>query len=429
MNFDNDVIQQSSKSNTHRHSTPMTEDEIELERKKLIPTGTTNQNQWARNVFDDWIKERNLTILKSSSSELMYLSESSDDGNEKLHLICKEQLAHCLRFFFHEVRKKNGERYPRDSLRQLFFGIQRFIRFERHLDWQFMSDPLFLDCRNALDAAMKSSTRDGLSLNRKIAAPISHTQENKLWELKLLGRDNPKKMTRTLMYLISINCGLRGGQELRRLKWGEGSQLTLKKLPDGTEVLHYMEDFSKTSKGGLRDHHVRPKSLNVYPAQDEERCLVRLFKEYSLLRPSNDTSGAFFLQAHPRHSVKIWYLNNPIGHNTLSNMMRNLMDSAGEDSAHYSNHSGRRTAVSRIMNATGNKEVAKKITGHRSDCVLNYNEIPENTMKLASHILTSSESNIEITRSNEEVTISTPKRKKMEVVVDGDKNKITITFM
>ena len=162
------------------------------------------------------------------------LSEESSDGHEKLDCISKEKLSDALRFFFHEVRKQNGDRYPGETLRQLFFGIQRYIRFERRLDWQLMTDPLFLDCRDALDTAMKIYTSKGLSLNRKIPAPISSELEEELWGKKLLGSDCPKKLTRTLLYLISINCGLRGGQELRQLKWGEGSQLTLQKLPDGT---------------------------------------------------------------------------------------------------------------------------------------------------------------------------------------------------
>ena len=83
---------------------------------------------------------------------------------------------------------------------------------------------------------------------------------------------------------------------------------------------------------------------------------------------------------------QVWFLNSPIGHNTLTSMIRNLMESAGEDSAHYNNHSGRRTAVCRIMDATGNKEIAKKITRHRSDCVTAYYEIPEKTMKLTPQI-------------------------------------------
>lgn len=413
-----------------RHSTPMTEDEIEKERRKQIPKGTIYQNQWAKNVFDHWVRERNTSILNSESSQLMYLSEETSDGHEKLDCISKEKLSDALRFFFHEVRKQNGDRYPGETLRQLFFGIQRYIRFERRLDWQLMTDPLFLNCRDALDTAMKISTSKGLSLNRKIAAPISSELEEELWGKKLLGSDCPKKLTRTLLYLISINCGLRGGQELRQLKWGEGSQLTLQKLPDGTEVLNYKEDISKTNKGGLRDHHIEPKCFNIYPAKVEERCLVQLFKRFAHLRPSNDTSGAFFLQAHPKFSEKIWYLNSPIGHNTLKAMIKNLMDAAGEDSAHYSNHSGRRSAVCRIIEATGSKEIAKKITGHRSDCINGYNVIPEKTMKMTSEILTNSTAtNIQITKVDEnELAISTPNNKIMDVEIDGEKNKIMISF-
>lgn len=412
-----------------RHSTPLTEEELESERRRHIPKSTMNQNQWAKNVFNDWIKERNEAILNSKSSQLMYLSEESQDGHEKLQLISKDKLAHCLRFFFHEIRKQNGDLYPAESLRQLFFSIQRYIRMERSLDWQLMTDAVFLDCRNALDAAMKNSSKKGLSLNRKIAAPISHAQEKKLWDNQLLGTNNPKKLTRTLVYLISINCGLRGGEELRQLKWGAGAQLTLKKLPDGTEILHYQEDISKTNKGGIRDHHVRPKSLHVYPANEEGKCLVNIFKKYAQLRPTNDTSGAFFLRDHPKYSEGVWFLNTPIGHNTLASTMRNLMESAGEDSAHYSNHSGRRTAVCRVMEATGNKELAKKVTGHRSDCVTAYNEIPEKSMKLTSNILTNSTTNIEITQVNErEIFMSAPKKTKMDVEIDGESKRVKISF-
>ena len=204
--------------------------------------------------------------------------------------------------------------------------------------------------------------------------------------------------------------------------------MTLQKLPDGTEVLHFQEDLSKTNKGGLRDHHIRPKSLNVYPANEEMKCLVYLFKKFTKLRPTNDTSGAFFLRDHLKYSEKVWFLNSPIGHNTLANTIRNLMESAGEDSAQYSNHSGRRTAVCRIMEATGSKELAKKVTGHRSDCVTAYNEMPEKLMKPTSQVLTNSMTNIEISQTESEVVLSTPKTTKMEVEIDGENKRIRIIF-
>lgn len=361
----------------------------------------------------------------------MYLSETSNDGQEKLELISKEKLSDSLRFFFHEVRKKNGDLYPPNSLRLLFFGIQRFLNLERGLDWHLMTDSVFRDCRNSLDAAMKNATKMGLSMRKKIASSISVETENSLWEKNLLGCDCPKKLNRTLIYLISKNCGLRGGQELRGLKWGEGSQLTLKTMPDGTEVLQYNEDFSKTNKGGLHDHHIEPKSVTVYPSEKRDRCLVILFKKFAELRPKRDTSGAFFLQPLPKYTHTTWYLNSPLGHNTLSSAIRNLMDAAGEDTAHYSNQSGRRTTVTRLMNASCPKQITKKITGHRSDCVLTYNEVSEESLKMASNILTNGMINFKESTEqacNQAIEITPQTNKKMKVEIDGNTNKITVIF-
>lgn len=417
-----------------RHSPPMNKEQIEQERERQIPSSTKSHNHWAQNLFDDWMKQRNEKLLTSEASEtenLLFLSEVSSDGHEKLESISKEKLASCLPYFFHEIRKQNSDLYPGETLRQLFYSIQRFIRQRRRLDWELVKDPLFLNTRDALDAAMKKSTEMGLSLKKKIASPISNELEDKLWSSGLLGSNTPKTLIRTLVWLITKNCGLRGGNELRRLKWGEGSQLTVTHVEDGTEVLRYNEDISKTFKGGFREHHVQPKEVTVFPSTNKERCLIQLHKKFIKLRPRNDSTGAYFLQCHPKYSNSQWYLNSPMGHNTLGGMIRNLMDAAGADNCHYSNQSGRRTAVTQIYNATGSKTLAKKISGHRSDCVMAYNEIPERSLKLASNILTNSittKTTTTATMENEAIQIHGPKNKHMKVEIDGEQNKIMISF-
>ena len=43
--------------------------------------------------------------------------------------MCKGDLNYLLQFFIHEVRKTNGDKYPRDSLKQLYArGIQYFFQ-------------------------------------------------------------------------------------------------------------------------------------------------------------------------------------------------------------------------------------------------------------------------------------------------------------
>ena len=145
-------------------------------------------------------------------------------------------------------------------------------------------------------------------------------------------------------------------------------------------------------QGGIKDHHIQPKVVTVYPNKNSSRCLILHFKQLASLRPVKDTTGALFLQPNNNWSAYLgckWFNNAPLGHNTLSMMIKSLMETAGFEGT-FSNHSGRRTAVSRIISATGDKEIAKKVTGHLSDSILTYNEVPSKKMKMVSNILSNS---------------------------------------
>ena len=63
--------------------------------------------------------------------------------------------------------------------------------------------------RKALDACMKSCTKEGIGMRKRKAEFISDDVENKLWEENYLGTDNPKQLLRTLIYAIGIQYGLR----------------------------------------------------------------------------------------------------------------------------------------------------------------------------------------------------------------------------
>ena len=58
----------------------------------------------------------------------------------------------------------------------------------------------------------------------KQAEPLCKDQEQKLWNLGLLGEDSPSVLLHTMVFLIGKNFSLRSGRELCNLKF---SQLTL----------------------------------------------------------------------------------------------------------------------------------------------------------------------------------------------------------
>jgi len=237
-----------------RHEFPSTSTDIEHRITQQIPQKTLENGKWACKTFNEWIKARNEKILNTHSSALMFLSES---GHATLSDLSRDGLNSALQHFVFEVRKKNGLKYPSDSLRQLVCGINFWLKKKENRNWNIFSDSGFEGARMALDSAMKETAREGNNNKPKRAVPITQEQEEDLWNRGYLGDDNPKKLNRTLLYLLSIHCGLRGGAELRQLTYGQNENLSLK-LENNTEILEYNENVSKNNNHGLRlELHMR----------------------------------------------------------------------------------------------------------------------------------------------------------------------------
>lgn len=380
------IIQQqpsTAGASVQRHNIPMTFEAIKDKINKQMPEKSKDNAKWARGTFNKWLRDRNEHILNSGSSALMFLST---EGHAELSTLSKDSLNSALTFFVFEVRKTDGTKYPSSSLRHLICSINYWVKHMDNKPWHILSDPEFSGCQKALDAAMKEAAKEGFNLKTKRGACITQNQEESLWNRGYLGQDNPKKLTRTMLYLLSINCALRGGKELRQLTVGDNSELHLVKRSDGQEVLVYTEQQSKTNNHGLKHHHHESKTVTVYPADNPERCPVQIYKQMISLRPLNCKTDALFLQPNPHFSSSKWFNPSPMGHNTLAMSFRSLMEAAGED-GNYTNQSGRRTSVTRIMEATGDKRLAMSISGHRSDCMDVYNEVSQKRLKLASNII------------------------------------------
>ena len=85
-------------------------------------------------------------------------------------------------------------------------------------------EPTFKHFQDYLDAEMKRLTNIGVGSTVKQAEPLCEDQEQKLWNLGLLGEDSPSVLLNTMVFLIGKDFSLRSGREHRNLKF---SQLTL----------------------------------------------------------------------------------------------------------------------------------------------------------------------------------------------------------
>lgn len=354
----------SSCNNTSRFATAFLSDiENDIETHK-IAINTAIKQKWVRKVFRIWLDEWKMRI----DNTLKVYKDISE--------FITSDLNYCLQFFYCEVRKVNGERYPPATLKEFAALIQHY--FNNKLGWQIsvFKDPEFRQSTIVLDTQMKKSASLGLVKPKRKSSIITFEHENELWENNIFGRSNPKQLQSTLLYHLGIHLSLRASQEHRDLTFGENSQLELKVDDTGIEYLHYTERISKNKKFGLKQCRMEPKETSIYPRVDnEERCVVSLYKEFIRRRPESNGGKcceAFYLAVLPAFEGRTqWFKSAPLGVHSIEQTTKFLMDQlTGQQRKSdkvFSNSSLRRTVKNRMIQGGISKEVAQKKTGRISD--------------------------------------------------------------
>ena len=107
--------------------------------------------------------------------------------------------------FVLEVRKqKDGEPYPPNTLYQLVCGLQRQLRESGRAEIKLLDNPSLHGFKATLDGEMMRLNSTGNYLDKKQAQLISIAEEERLWELGLLGDHNPDVLLHTLVYQIGL---------------------------------------------------------------------------------------------------------------------------------------------------------------------------------------------------------------------------------
>ena len=101
-----------------------------------------------------------------------------------------------------------------------------------------------------------------------------------------------------------------------------------------------------------------------------ERCPLKIFEMYVSKRPLlKKTSGPLYLTSidNPKND-NIWYNNMRLGVDTINNIMKNMFlnSPAASNTKKITNHSVRKTNVSKLRAAGFEKCEIKNVTGHRN---------------------------------------------------------------
>ena len=113
----------------------------------------------------------------------------------------------------------------------------------------------------------------------------------------------------------------------------------------GCEFLQYLENISKTNKGGLCRFRVKKKVVCAYKySTNAECCPVELRKNYLSYVSEEISNDTFYLRALPKPRGEMWYYNGPVGRKTLGNVIKKITRKAGFE-GHLTNHSLRRSSA------------------------------------------------------------------------------------
>ncbi len=159
----------------------------------------------------------------------------------------------------------------------------------------------------------------------------------------------------------------------------------MKRNDEGVEFLEYHEDLhTKTNQGGLNSRKVTPKVVRAYRHTNIEHNIVRLYKKYVSLLPQEGKCPALYKYslARGRHSGHTWYLDKPLGINTVSKMVKSMMQKISAE-GRFMNHSLRVSAATRMFSSGIEEQIVKERTGHRSDTICTYKSTSEYLLEAA----------------------------------------------
>ena len=323
---------------------------------------TVKKINWVRKMYSQWRLERNeLQVHDIITCDL--------DDDET---ITEEALVHGMCRFITEIKKVNGEQFPAKTLYEIALCVQFHLE-GRGLMWKLLSDEKFRDLKYTLDNVMKQRNSQLVGYGVRKAEVLSPIDQDILWSMGILGIDYPDQLLNTVVFMIGLSCALRAGQEHRKLRSIPfRSQFSWHVGDDGLHYIRYTEDLtSKSNQGGLKHRKVSAKVVNIHAIPGSPRCPVQILGKYFSLLPDNRTCHSLYLQPKKKYTPNCWYVDKAVGINKLQSVVREMCAKAGLP-GHYTNHSLRATAATRLYNNNFDEQVIQELTGHCSVAVREY---------------------------------------------------------
>ncbi|XP_045200507.2 uncharacterized protein KIAA1958-like [Mercenaria mercenaria] len=256
------------------------------------------------------------------------------------------------------------------TLRGIFASIGRYLSDKSY--GTDLKEKEFRRSREVLKAKCKDLKEKGKGNKPNRSEPFTKAEIEILHKKQILGDHSPQALLNSMWLNNTMHFGLRGRQEHLTMLWGD---LDVGVTADGTEYVAFTERATKTRNGSERDpRHFTPK---MFAQPGDDACPVRLFKLYGELRPVKMCSpdSKFYLSLNPNFGKEcatghLWYISAPMGKNKLGCIAKTMSKEANFHSRH-SNHSGRKTTISNLLNAGCHPTEVAQLLGHKNLLSLN----------------------------------------------------------
>ena len=363
----------------HKRFGPITTlPEREKAARGAIPSNTEASTRWALKNFKLWAT--NHPAVNPSDPVPADLLESLDPN-----LVCRWLCRYVM-----ETRREDGHPYPPSTLRSLLSGINRVLQ-SNHAPFSVLdkTNPCFRDLLKTLDSVSSDLHRQGVRATKHSAPIISQEHEELFWKKGLLGLSSPKVLQCTVFYYVGLNFVLRGVQEQHDLVPAQfvrvPSDFT---VYDSSVYFEYTEFISKNNQHRFKDVNAVNKCVRAYALPGSNQCIVKLLDNYLRLLPPNSVS--FYLCAldeFPTDPKKYCFVSQRVGVNVLKNIVPD-MSRQSECGVHYTNHSLRATAITRMFISGVPEKIIAENSGHKSTKALHcYERTSSEQQKAVSKVI------------------------------------------
>ena len=267
------------------------------------------------------------TMSKEKSDQNTFHRFCVSMGEERvIQDIPEKHLDNLLCNFFMKALNRKGELYEPDTLTSIWNSLQRVL-IAHGKTTNIRDGDAFRKSQQVLAARRKQLKKMGKGNKPNATRPLEDTEIEHLFDVGYFGTDSPVSLQRTVWWNITKQFGHRARDEARQMKFGD---LKIEKEfqfdPNSKEYLVWLTERSTKTRTGERPMgHNKAFDPKAY-ATNDDRCPVRVFREFVRRRPDSaktDDSPLFLIVRHNINYMteQIWYHPKPLGVNSIGEFL------------------------------------------------------------------------------------------------------------